>query len=77
MWILAGLIVSNRDPELQHQPTSASAVTFNNWFRLHNRQLGTRIIEMDELDIGLRLGCELNARIDELDIEMAEVETWA
>ncbi|CAG8766347.1 15470_t:CDS:1, partial [Gigaspora rosea] len=46
-------------------------------FRLHNRQLGTRIIEMDELDIGLRLGCELNARIDELDIEMAEVETWA
>ncbi|RIB26640.1 hypothetical protein C2G38_2162877 [Gigaspora rosea] len=32
---------------------------------------------MDELDIGLRLGHELNAGIDELDIETVEVETWA
>ncbi|RIB04101.1 hypothetical protein C2G38_2223263 [Gigaspora rosea] len=46
-------------------------------FRLRDRRLGTVIIGMDELDIGLRLGRELNAGIDELDIEMAEVETWA
>ncbi|KAF0462933.1 hypothetical protein F8M41_000224 [Gigaspora margarita] len=38
-------------------------------FRLRNRRLGTGIIGMDELDIELRLGCKLNARIDELDIE--------
>ncbi|RIB03011.1 hypothetical protein C2G38_2226254 [Gigaspora rosea] len=45
-------------------------------FRLHDRRLGTRIIGIDKLDIGLRLGRELNAGIDEFDIEMAEVETW-
>ncbi|CAG8843903.1 37720_t:CDS:2, partial [Gigaspora margarita] len=28
------------------------------------------IIEMNKLDIGLRLGHELNARIDELDLGM-------
>ncbi|CAG8811536.1 9650_t:CDS:2, partial [Gigaspora margarita] len=31
---------------------------------------------MDKLDIELRLGCKLNTRIDELDIEIAEVKTW-
>ncbi|CAG8673905.1 4224_t:CDS:2, partial [Gigaspora rosea] len=46
-------------------------------FRLRDRRLGTGIIGIDELDIGLRLGRELNAGIDELDIEMAKVETWA
>ncbi|CAG8833319.1 5833_t:CDS:2, partial [Gigaspora margarita] len=38
-------------------------------FRLRNRRFGTGVIGMDELDIGLRLGRELNAGIDELNIE--------
>ncbi|CAG8760868.1 16594_t:CDS:2, partial [Gigaspora rosea] len=44
--------------------------------KLRDRQLGTGIIEIDELDIGPRLGHKLNARIDELwsDFIMDELD---